>query len=122
VGLLPSVRRARVVAVGSLSRQGWLQPLGHELAADAQHRAGIDIPTIGIGAGPHCDGQIALVTDMLGIESKLALSFSKRFAQVGTEIERAFGAFIAEIDAGVFPGSELTTPIAPIVLRSLEEA
>ena len=83
--------------------------------------ARIDIPTIGIGAGPHCDGQIALVTDMLGIESKLALSFSKQFAQVGTEIERAFGTFIAEIDAGVFPGPELTTPIAPIVLRALEE-
>lgn len=84
--------------------------------------ARIDIPTIGIGAGPHCDGQIALVTDMLGIESKLALSFSKQFAQVGTEIERAFGTFIAEIDTGVFPGPELTTPIAPIVLRALEEA
>ena len=84
--------------------------------------ARIDIPTIGIGAGPHCDGQIALVTDMLGIESKLALSFSKQFAQVGAEIERAFGTFIAEIDTGVFPGPELTTPIAPIVLRALEEA
>ena len=84
--------------------------------------ARIDIPTIGIGAGPHCDGQIALVTDMLGIESKLALSFSKQFAQVGVEIERAFGAFIAEIDSGVFPGPELTTPIAPDVLRTLEEA
>ena len=84
--------------------------------------ARIDIPTIGIGAGPHCDGQIALVTDMLGIESKLALSFSKQFAQVGTEIERAFGTFIAEIDTGVFPGPELTTPIAPIVQRALEEA
>jgi 3-methyl-2-oxobutanoate hydroxymethyltransferase len=83
--------------------------------------ARIGIPTIGIGAGPHCDGQVALVTDLLGIESKLALRFSKRFARLGPEIERAFAAYIAETESGAFPGPELTIPLDPEVLRALNE-
>lgn len=77
-------------------------------------------PTIGIGAGPVCDGQVVLTTDMLGIETGLALSFSKRFAEIGAETARAFAAFIAETVAGEFPGHELATHLDPAVLRQLE--
>jgi 3-methyl-2-oxobutanoate hydroxymethyltransferase len=66
----------------------------------------VTIPTIGIAAGPDCDGQTLVSTDLLGIESKLFLSFAKRYAELGREIETAFAAYVEEVRAGVFPGPE----------------
>lgn len=83
--------------------------------------ARVPAPTIGIGAGPECDGQIVAATDMLGIESKLFLNFSKRFANLGEEIEAAFRTYVAEVEAGDFPGPELSTPLDPAIARRLDE-
>jgi 3-methyl-2-oxobutanoate hydroxymethyltransferase len=66
----------------------------------------VPIPTIGIAAGPDCDGQTLVSTDLLGIESKLFLSFAKRYADLGREIEAAFAAYAEEVRTGVFPGLE----------------
>jgi 3-methyl-2-oxobutanoate hydroxymethyltransferase len=66
----------------------------------------VPVPTIGIGAGPDCDGQTLVSTDLLGIESKLFLAFAKRYAELGDAIERAFGEYVAEVRGGAFPGPE----------------
>jgi 3-methyl-2-oxobutanoate hydroxymethyltransferase len=84
--------------------------------------ARVPVPTIGIGSGPDCDGQILVATDMLGIESKLFLTFAKRYANLGAEIETAFRAYLSEVESGVFPGPELSTALPPEVLRALTDA
>ena len=77
-------------------------------------------PTIGIGSGRDCDGQIVAATDMLGIESKLFLNFSKKYANLGAEIEAAFRTYLSEVESGEFPGPELATSLPPEVLTALD--
>jgi len=64
------------------------------------------IPTIGIGAGPHCDGQVLVVHDMLGMVGWLAPRAAKRYANLAEEMKRAFAAYRAEVEQGTFPGKE----------------
>lgn len=79
----------------------------------------VAIPTIGIGAGPHCDGQTVVSTDMLGIESTLFLKFAKKFAELGPQIESAFRAYVAEAQSGAFPDASLATSMSPEMLAAL---
>lgn len=65
----------------------------------------LDIPTIGIGAGPDCDGQVLVWLDMAGMGS-WAPSFAKKFAQLGKELERAAADYSAEVKNGAFPTEE----------------
>ena len=83
--------------------------------------ANVPVPTIGIGSGPDCDGQIVVATDMLGIESKLFLNFAKRYANLGTQIESAFQTYLAEVESGAFPGPELAASLSPEVERQLDD-
>lgn len=66
----------------------------------------ISIPTIGIGAGPHCDGQVLVTHDLLGIYNKLMPRFVKRYADLRGEMGRAFAEYISEVKEGKFPGPE----------------
>lgn len=66
----------------------------------------LSIPTIGIGAGPHCDGQVLVLNDMLGLFDQFVPKFVKRYAELGAEMERAIGEFAREVREGVFPGKE----------------
>ena len=66
----------------------------------------IAIPTIGIGAGPHCDGQVLVVTDLLGLDSRASPKFVKRYAQLGEAMQRAFAQYRREVEQGDFPGPE----------------
>jgi 3-methyl-2-oxobutanoate hydroxymethyltransferase len=68
--------------------------------------AGIDIPTIGIGAGAGCDGQILVVDDMLGLFTAFKPKFVKRYAELGDAGEAAIAAFAEEVRAGAFPAPE----------------
>jgi 3-methyl-2-oxobutanoate hydroxymethyltransferase len=63
----------------------------------------VSIPTIGIGAGPHCDGQVLVVNDLVGMGDGFAPRFVKRYAEVGQEMSRAFAAYIDDVKAGRFP-------------------
>ena len=63
----------------------------------------LDIPTIGIGAGTGCDGQVLVIYDMLGMDDSFKPKFVKRFAQLGELIEGAIGTFIDEVRDGSFP-------------------
>jgi 3-methyl-2-oxobutanoate hydroxymethyltransferase len=63
----------------------------------------IAIPTVGIGAGPHCDGQVLVVNDMLGMNDEFAPRFVKRYADFGKQMTGAFEAYIEDVKAGRFP-------------------
>jgi 3-methyl-2-oxobutanoate hydroxymethyltransferase len=70
------------------------------------------IPTIGIGAGAGCSGQVLVWHDLLGINEGRAPKFVKRFASVAKEIRKGVEAFAAEVRAGSYPGEEHTYPIS----------
>jgi 3-methyl-2-oxobutanoate hydroxymethyltransferase len=68
----------------------------------------LEIPTIGIGAGPSCDGQVLVWHDFLGITTGKAPKFVKRYAALADEIKRAAGEFAAEVADGAYPAPEHT--------------
>jgi 3-methyl-2-oxobutanoate hydroxymethyltransferase len=66
----------------------------------------LEIPTIGIGAGPHCDGQVLVTHDMLGLFDKFAPKFVRKYADLAEEIRDACGRFKDDVKKGKFPDSE----------------
>ncbi len=66
----------------------------------------LSIPTIGIGAGAHCDGQILVLYDMLGIFDEFQPKFVRRYAELGSEIRSAVKKYIQDIQSGGFPDAE----------------
>jgi 3-methyl-2-oxobutanoate hydroxymethyltransferase len=66
----------------------------------------VSIPTIGIGAGPHCSGQILVVHDMLGIHDRPLPRFVKKYADLGLAMQNAVSAYVREVKEGRFPGME----------------
>ncbi len=66
----------------------------------------IPIPTIGIGSGPYCDGQVLVTNDMLGLFEKFLPSFVKRYANLAPTIKEALASYIDEVETGIFPGPE----------------
>ena len=75
-------------------------------ALAAEVTGSLDIPTIGIGAGPDCDGQVLVWHDFLGITEGKAPKFVKRYASLGAEIKEAAAAFAAEVAGRTYPGPE----------------
>ncbi len=65
--------------------------------------AAVSIPVIGIGAGPHCDGQILVYTDMLGLTPGYVPAFAKQFADAGAQIKAGFAAYTEAVRARKFP-------------------
>ncbi len=66
----------------------------------------VNIPTIGIGAGKHCDGQILVIQDMLGIHEQPLPRFVKTYDQIGKRVSSAVASYIEEVKGGAFPGPE----------------
>ena len=66
----------------------------------------VKIPTIGIGAGPHCDGQVLVTPDLLGLFNELRPRFVKQYADLGREVSRAAEADCREVREGAFPAKE----------------
>lgn len=68
----------------------------------------VDIPTIGIGAGPHCDGQVLVMHDLLGIDTgdRKAPRFVRRYANLGRQITEAVESYVDEVRVGAFPSDE----------------
>ena len=79
----------------------------------------LTIPTIGIGAGAGCDGQILVYQDMLGMFSDYTPKFVKRFAEVGSVMKEAFANYIKEVQAETYPAEEHTFKIDDEVLGKL---
>jgi 3-methyl-2-oxobutanoate hydroxymethyltransferase len=66
----------------------------------------LEIPTIGIGAGPTCDGQVLVLNDLLGMDTSFTPRFVKRFAELGAATTGAVGQYVAEVKARAFPADE----------------
>jgi 3-methyl-2-oxobutanoate hydroxymethyltransferase len=66
----------------------------------------VSVPTIGIGAGPHCDGQVLVSYDLLGLETEVHPRFVRRYAELGSAATSATRNYVQDVRAGVFPAEE----------------
>jgi 3-methyl-2-oxobutanoate hydroxymethyltransferase len=81
-----------------------LEAIPPDLAA--QITAAVSVPTIGIGAGAACDGQVLVCYDLLGMFRELSPKFAKRYAELGDLIVEATSAYVTEVQERAFPGPE----------------
>ena len=97
----------------ALERAGVFAIVLEAIPAEAARRvtAAVAVPTIGIGAGPDCDGQVLVSHDMLGLFDGHIPSFVKQYAHLGDEVGRAARAFVNDVKAGHFP--EVPSPLEP---------
>lgn len=79
----------------------------------------LHIPTIGIGAGKDCDGQVLVYQDMLGMFSDFTPKFVKRYANIGEVMKEAFQNYIKEVQDGVFPAEENMYKVDDSVIEKL---
>ena len=77
----------------------------------------IAVPTIGIGAGPHCDGQVLVFHDLVGLFSGFAPKFAKRYADAGALIRDAIARYAAEVRDGTFPDAAHSFDMRDEVLK-----
>jgi 3-methyl-2-oxobutanoate hydroxymethyltransferase len=137
LGLTPQ----SVHAMGGFKVQGREQQAALELVADAKALAhagcfaivlegvpdqvaalvtdAVDVPTIGIGAGPHCDGQVLVFHDLLGIEDRMAPKFVRRYASLRDDAVSAIEAFAADVRSGRFPDDSESYHLAAPVAEAL---
>jgi len=66
----------------------------------------VPVPTIGIGAGPHCDGQVLVIQDVLGLFDRFLPKFVKRYANLAQAAQEALAAFKADVESGAFPDAD----------------
>ena len=66
----------------------------------------LDIPTIGIGAGAGCDGQVLVTHDLLGLFERFTPRFVKKYADLHRDMRQAFAAYKDDVEAGRFPAAE----------------
>ena len=131
LGLTPQ----QVNQLGGYSRQGTTKAAGREILTLAREHedagafslvlehvpanlatqvtAAIDIPTIGIGAGPDCDGQVLVITDVLGLD-EWSPSFSKQFGDVRSVMQEAIAEYRTAVEEGTFPTKEHSTRVAEL--------
>lgn len=79
----------------------------------------LTIPTIGIGAGVHCDGQVLVTHDLIGLFDRFVPKFVKQYANISQDIVAAFNAYAEEVAAGKFPGPEHSFTMKDEVLKRL---
>ena len=73
----------------------------------------LDVPTIGIGAGPACDGQVLVFHDLLGLTTQRPPKFVRQYADVGRIATEAIAGFAADVRNGAFPGEDETYHAPP---------
>ncbi len=98
--LLEDARALEGAGCFSIVLEGVPRELGREITA------AVRIPTIGIGAGPGCDGQVLVFHDLLGLSFGRPAKFVRRYADLGAEVRRALGAFRDDVRAGRYPSAE----------------
>jgi 3-methyl-2-oxobutanoate hydroxymethyltransferase len=90
--------------------------------------ASVGVPTIGIGAGSACDGQVLVCTDLLGLSRGHAPKFAKRYAELGDAVVDAVSRYVDEVRLGAFPGPEHTykqnraSEVVPVVSEAARPA
>jgi len=109
-------RDARAVeAAGAFSIV--LESMPRELAAQITRE--LRIPTIGIGAGPDCDGQILVLHDMIGLGGEHIPKFARQYVNVAESISRAVGEYAGDVRSGRFPADEESYHLSPEVREQL---
>jgi 3-methyl-2-oxobutanoate hydroxymethyltransferase len=98
--LLADARAVEQAGAFALVLEGIPAPLAREITET------VSIPTIGIGAGVHCDGQVLVIHDILGLCEKYSPKFVKRFADVSETISQGISDYIREVKSGTFPDDE----------------
>ncbi len=115
----------------ALERAGAYAVVLEGLPADLGRRITetVDIPTIGIGAGPYCDGQVLVCYDFLGMYRDIQPKFVKQFAELGNAVVEATQAYVQEVRDGSFPSAQHSFGMAkpkslgePTGQRAVEEA
>jgi len=79
----------------------------------------LSVPTIGIGAGPFCDGQVQVVHDMLGLFTDFTPKHAKRYAELGEAIKQAVASYVREVSEGSFPTDKQSYSILESLLEAL---
>lgn len=104
----PEEREQLLADAVNLEKAGCFSLVLEKIPAELAGRVtkALRIPTIGIGAGPECDGQVLVIHDLLGLVEGQPLRFVKRYAELGREISRAVEEFCADVRAGRFPARE----------------
>ncbi len=82
----------------------------------------IDVPTIGIGAGPHCDGQVLVFHDVLGFEDRVQPKFVRRYADLKAEAVKGLRAWASDVRCGAFPSDAETYHITRDLAANLASA
>jgi 3-methyl-2-oxobutanoate hydroxymethyltransferase len=80
----------------------------------------IHIPTIGIGAGPDCDGQVQVIHDLLGLYTDFVPRHAKQFAKLADSMKTAFQAYIDEVKSGSFPAKEHSNSLDETTLAEIQ--
>ncbi len=80
----------------------------------------LSIPTIGIGAGPDCDGQVQVVSDMLGLYTDIVPKHAKQYARLAEEIKNAVTAYVTEVKSNAFPTMKHSYTMDESILESLK--
>ena len=103
-----SARRALLESALELEAAGAfslvLECVPADLAAEVSER--LTIPTIGIGAGPSCDGQVLVFHDLLGLEDRLSPKFVRRYAELGNSAAEALESFVTDVREARFPNED----------------
>ncbi len=98
--LLEEAKMVEEAGAFSLVLEGIPADLGKSITAS------VGIPTIGIGAGPHCDGQILVIHDILGLFDRFTPKFVKQYANIKETSVDAIKKYMTEVEDGTFPGTE----------------
>jgi 3-methyl-2-oxobutanoate hydroxymethyltransferase len=88
-----------------------LEGIPSEIAAEIT--AALTIPTIGIGAGVDCDGQVLVIYDLLGMDDSFKPRFVRRYEQMGTRIRTAVQSFVDDVRGGAFPAAAESFALEP---------
>ena len=96
-----------------------LEGIPDKLAAEITQN--VKVPTIGIGAGPQCDGQILVLHDLLGLGADFTPKFVKQYADLGAQTQKAVATYIHEVRNGVFPGEEHSYQVESKPLKSVSD-
>ena len=81
----------------------------------------LTIPTIGIGAGPHCDGQVQVLHDMLGLFTDFVPKHTKQYLRLAEEIKGALGRYAQEVKDGSFPTAKESFNMDESIVEGLME-
>lgn len=98
--LLADAREVEAAGAFSVVLEGIPAPISKKITES------ISIPTIGIGAGPACDGQILVLHDLLGLNERHLPKFVKQYADLGSKAKEALREYVSEVQSGSFPSEE----------------